>query len=60
MLKEIEGFTATGHDRWPYSTREEALKVAAIDGLNQLSAYQKTTSCGSGDAKLVHVAALAV
>ncbi|QDV73554.1 Si-specific NAD(P)(+) transhydrogenase [Botrimarina mediterranea] len=43
-----------------YPTMAEAFKVAALDGLNKLAAYDVTAGCGWGDAELADVAALAV
>jgi NAD(P) transhydrogenase len=43
-----------------YPTMAEAFKVAALDGLNKLTAYDQSESCGWGDAELADVAALAV
>jgi NAD(P) transhydrogenase len=43
-----------------YPTMAEAFKVAALDGLNKLTAYDQSESSGWGDAELADVAALAV
>jgi NAD(P) transhydrogenase len=43
-----------------YPTMAEAFKVAALDGLNKLTAYDQSESSGWGNAELADTAALAV